>query len=223
MDWTIAGTVVAVILTLMVYSYLLGDNVLFKLAEHILVGVSVGFAAVTITFSVFVPAVRNVRDELNAGNTSAAVLYLIPVLAGLVLLLRPLRAARPLTNIVVAFVIGTVAALSLAGTLAGTLIPQVGATMLPLTHNSNGDNADVIGIIGNVVLVLCAVLTLWYFQFTLRKNRSETSVGNSVPQTVRLLGRWTLMTALGAVFASVFLTYLAALIDRLSFFLKLGS
>ena len=34
-----------VLLTLMVFSYILGDNVLFKLATHIFVGVAVGYAA----------------------------------------------------------------------------------------------------------------------------------------------------------------------------------
>ena len=41
-----AGTWVAVILTLFVFSYLLGDNALYRLAEHIFVGVAVGYAAV---------------------------------------------------------------------------------------------------------------------------------------------------------------------------------
>ena len=203
----------------MVYSYLIGDNPLFRLAEHILVGVSVGYATVTIVFSVLIPAVRNVRDEVTAGNTPLAVVYMIPILAGIILLFRPLRAARPFTNLVVALVIGVTAALALGGTIAGTLLPQIGATMLPI-----GQSGDAFAIVGNVVLVLCTVLTLWYFQFTLRKSKAKTaSTRSNLPQTARLAGRWTLMLALGAVFASVFITYLAALIDRVSFLLRLGS
>jgi hypothetical protein len=36
------GTIVAIVLTLFVFSYLLGDNILYRLAEHIFVGVAVG-------------------------------------------------------------------------------------------------------------------------------------------------------------------------------------
>lgn len=227
MDWTAVGTIVAVILSLMIFSYLIGDNVLFRLAEHILVGVSVGYATVTIIFNVFIPAVNNLKDassNMATGNNSLILaLYLIPLLAGVFFLFRPLRAARPLTNMIIALVIGTVSALSLGGALAGTLIPQAGATMLPLTQNNNGGgSADLFTIIGNVVLVVCTVTTLWYFQFTIRKNQGSGASGSRVAtigQRSRLLGRWTLMLALGAVFASVFLTYLAALIDRLSFLL----
>lgn len=225
MDWTVAGTVLAVVLTVMVYSYLIGDNVIFRLAEHILVGVSVGFATVTVIFNVLIPAYNNVEARAGQGSPLVTGLYVIPIIAGVVLLFRPFRASRPVTNLVVAFVVGTVAALALGGALAGTFIPQIAATMLPLTQGNNGGSADVFGIIGNVVLVIATVLTLWYFQFTMRKNQGSNATarrGPGLTQTTRLLGRWTLMLALGAVFASVFLTYLAALIDRLSFLLKLG-
>ena len=37
MDLNLVGTIVAVILTVMVFTYLLGDNPVFRLAEHYLV------------------------------------------------------------------------------------------------------------------------------------------------------------------------------------------
>jgi hypothetical protein len=45
--WTIVGF----ILTLMVFSYLFGDNPLFRLVTYLFVGVSAGFAAVMIDLS----------------------------------------------------------------------------------------------------------------------------------------------------------------------------
>ena len=136
------------------------------------------------------------------------------------MLLRPLRAARPITNLIMALVVGTVAALALAGAISGTLLPQVGATMLPL---NSGD------IVGRVVLILGTILALWYFQFTVfRVNPSdETSASTQevtatgISSRIRLVGRWAIMLAFGAVFASVFLTYFAALVDRLLFLINL--
>ena len=49
------GITVAAALTLMVYSYLLGDNVLYRIAEHIFVGVAVGYSAVVAFHSVLYP------------------------------------------------------------------------------------------------------------------------------------------------------------------------
>ena len=219
MDFNVVGTIIAVILTVMIFSYLLGDNPVFRLAEHILIGVSVGWAVVQIIFNLFVPAFDYILDTGQTGSLDWW-LYLVPMVLGVLLLLRPLRAARPLTNLVMALVVGTVAALALAGALSGTLLPQVGATMLPLT---SGD------IAGRVVLILGTILALWYFQFTVfRVNPSgeaaapaQEVTATGVSSRIRLAGRWAIMLALGAVFASVFLTYFAALVDRLLFLINL--
>ncbi len=216
MSWPILGTALALILTLMIYSYLIGDNVIFRLAEHILVGVSVGWATLQVVFNLIIPAVDRIREGGGAGQVVA---YTVPLLLGVIILFRPLRAARPITNLVMALVIGTVSALALAGAVAGTLLPQMGATMLPLTRGGLTD------IIGAVVLVAGTILALWYFQFTTRKSaqvQADSASAGAVSRTGRLLGRWTIMLAFGAVFASVFLTYFAALVDRIMFLLKIS-
>lgn len=224
MDFNAVGTIIAVILTVMVFSRLLGDNPVFRLAEHILIGVSVGWAALQIIFNLFVPAFAYILDTSRTGDLDWW-LYLVPMVLGLLMLMRPLRAARPVTNLIMALVVGTVAALALAGALSGTLLPQVGATMLPL---NSGD------IVGRVVLILGTILALWYFQFTVFRFPSpgdtaaseaavpaQEAVVTGIGGRVRLAGRWAIMLAFGAVFASVFLTYFAALVDRLLFLINL--
>jgi hypothetical protein len=212
--WVDLGLGLALVLTLMVYSYLIGDNMAFRLAEHILVGVSVGWATLQIIFNLIIPAIDRIQ-ETGAG-IGQIVVYTIPLLLGVIILFRPIRAARPATNLVMAVVIGTVSALALAGAVAGTLLPQIGATMLPLNQGGITD------IIGGIVLVIGTLTTLWYFQFTTRKvAQSQSDGANVLSRNVHLLGRWSIMLAFGAVFASVFLTYFAALVDRLLFLLKI--
>lgn len=214
MDWNFVGAIVALVLTVMVYSYLIGDNFIFRLAEHILVGVSVGFAFIQVLFGLIVPALNNIVQ--NATNVRLEFfIYLIPVVLGILLLARPVRAARPLTNLVMALVIGTVSALALAGALAGTLLPQLGASMSPL---NSGD------VVGKIVLLLGTLLALWYFQFTFFQRRPEVQPTGLVMlnERIRRLGRWSIMLAFGAIFASVFLTYFAALVDRLLFVITFG-
>ena len=212
------GTIVALVLTIMVYTYLIGDipvfRVIFQLAEHILVGVSVGWATVQVFNNLILPTVDRVR---NSGDfTETLLVFAIPVILGVTLFTRSLRASRPLTNLIMALVVGTVGAVSLVGALAGTLLPQIGAAITPL--NGGGAASDVIG---RIVLLLGTLLALWYFQFTVFKSKSDQPNGlqtlNVLNSRVRLLGRWSIMLAFGAVFAAVFLTYFAALLDRLFF------
>jgi hypothetical protein len=221
MDWASLGTGIAVVLTLMVYSYLVGDNVVFRVAEHLLVGVSIGWATLQILFGLLIPAVETVRREASSGSpTIGTVLtYVIPLVLGALLLGRFSRATRALTNLIIALVIGTVAALALAGAVLGTLIPQVGQTMINLRGGPGASGAD---IIGNIVLVAGALLSLAYFQFSIMQKTEETATAPSPVLVVRQLGRWSIMLAFGAVFGAVFLTYFAALVDRLVFLFSLG-
>ena len=100
------GLLIAAVLTLMVFSYILGDNVLFKLAGHIFVGVAVGYAIVIIWYQVLAPT-------LTAGN----LLVTAPAL-GLCLLLifkiLPDQGAlsNMLGSIALAFILGVGAALA---------------------------------------------------------------------------------------------------------------
>ena len=50
----IAGWV-SLVLTLLVFSYLLGDNFLYRIAMHVLVGVAAGYAAIVAVESVLIP------------------------------------------------------------------------------------------------------------------------------------------------------------------------
>ena len=57
----VIGPFIAALLTVMVFSYIFGDNVLFQLATHIFVGVAVGYAIIVIWYQVFIPT-------FNSGN-----------------------------------------------------------------------------------------------------------------------------------------------------------
>lgn len=199
----------------MVYTYLIGDNFIFRLAEHLLVGVSVGWAVLQVIFGLLLPTANSVVE--NASSFKAEFfIFLIPLILGVLLLTRPLRASKPLTNLVVCLVIGTVAALSLGGAVSGTLLPQIGASTIPL-NSGEGD------FFGRIVLLLGTLVSLWYFQFTVFKSSKVSKSGGlaMLNERVRLLGRWSIMLAFGAIFAAVFLTYFAALVDRLLFLLNI--
>ena len=113
------GLIIAFVLTLMIFSYIFGDNLLFKLATHIFVGVALGYALIIVWHEVFWP-----------GLTSGNLLSVLPALLLCFLLIfkvRPIqgKVGNVLGNIPLAFVLGVGAALAIGGALFGTLLPQV--------------------------------------------------------------------------------------------------
>ena len=60
MDVTLIGGIVASLLTVMVFSYLLGANPLWRIAQSLLVGVSVGYVSLVVLTQVVAPQVARV-------------------------------------------------------------------------------------------------------------------------------------------------------------------
>ena len=82
----LAGLIIGLILTLLIYSYIWGDNPLYRLAIHMLVGVSAAYAAVILVTQIFVPIYR----ELLTPSGSDLLTWIIPMGLGLLLLLKRL-------------------------------------------------------------------------------------------------------------------------------------
>jgi FtsH-binding integral membrane protein len=198
---------VAAILTLMVLSRIIGDNPLFRIAQYLFVGVSLGLAFVVAYQQVLRPAI----GALIAGQTGATTLYAVPLLLGLLLFPRITRRQEWswLANIPLALVFGVGAALAVGGAVAGTLAPQILDTA---NRPLSGGPAQIAGV---VVLALGTIVTLSAFYYTVPR---ESSTGRLVALTA-LVGHWLLMIAFGFFFASAMQTYLSALTERLSFLL----
>lgn len=211
MDPTFIGGIVAGLLTLMVFSYLLGANPLWRIAQSLLVGVSVGYVTLVVLTQVIAPQVaRIVRPE--AGMTASDQwLAAVPVALGLLLLMRlAFPGAWPASfglNLVV--VVG--ASLALGGALAGAIVPQSLDTIRKL------DFGNPYALVGNIVLVAGVICALAYFAFGARP-------GGERPAPIRavsLAGRWVLVVAFGAILGSLATTFYYALIERLDFLVTL--
>jgi len=200
------GVSVAAILTLMVYSYLLGDNFLYRLAEHLFVGVAVAYTVVVAFHSVLLP--RVLQPLLSAPQDN--VLLVIPLLLGLLLLTCAVPRWRWLASVPLAFLTGVGAALAVGGALTGILLPQMQATMLPLNPQLGLER-----FANNLVIVLGTVCSLVYFYFTARPG----SPGGRVVSGMGSIGRWILVATFGALFGNVVMGRVSLLIGRVQFLL----
>mgnify|MGYP001079593593 CR=1 FL=1 len=198
------GIWVAAVLTLMVYSFLIADNPLFRLAEHLLIGTALGYAVLVILKQFVLPTLSTAFSSSPEVNPLARTMTGLGILWGLLLWFWLSRPARWVASWPLAIVFGVGSALAIGGALMGTLVPQVGATLLPLRGSAVLDNAIT------VVIVLAG---LSYFFFTMRRDRP---LGRAVYGAARF-GRWSLMVALGAFLGTRVVALLNALIERLQF------
>jgi hypothetical protein len=209
------GPFIALVLTLMVFSYIFGDNVLFRLATHIFVGVAVGYAVLVIFYRVFAPAV-----------TSGNLISVLPALLLCLLLVFKVRPAQgnaldALGNITLAFVLGIGAALAIGGILFGTLLPQVSAMMdISLNPNDYPDTESEVGLVvwlNNIIIILGTLGTFFYFTFAVR---AHSLLGGFREGFVRFwagMGRLMIVFTLGALFANTVSSRVALLVSRLQF------
>jgi hypothetical protein len=211
-------TVVAVLLTLFVFSFLLGDNALYRLAEHLFVGVAVGYAVVIAFHSVLVPRLLLPLMEGLQGQVAEQVyLSLAGLLFGLLLLLKPVRSLSWWGNFSVALLLGVGAALAIGGALLGTLIPQVAATCdVPRYTASYGPE---LGLISGLLVVVGTIGAMLHMTFERGREGRLSILRNAVVQWWGGLGRWFILVAFAAILATTFLSRLSLLVGRVLFLL----
>ena len=83
MDAELIGGVVAALLTVMVFSYLLGANPLWKIAQSLLVGVSVGYVSLVVLTQVVAPQIARIIVPAQGTLESDRWLGAVPVALGL--------------------------------------------------------------------------------------------------------------------------------------------
>ena len=158
------GLAVGVVLTLMIFSYLLGDNPLYRLALHLFIGVVVGYS-----FGVVLREIVLLR--VLAQLVAREQIIVVPVVLGILLLVKGLPRHAYIGNFSVAYLVGVGTAVALAGALLGAIIPQVGAVGNALSRPS-----DLFSLGDGLTILLGTICTLMAFTFAVRARRGAGSV-----------------------------------------------
>jgi hypothetical protein len=215
------GPWLAFALTLMVFSYLLGDNPLFRIAEHLLVGLALGFAWVVALHSVILP---RFTYAIESGDLEVGAYTALGVVSGGLLLFKSVRTKSRIASIIssipLAYLFGVGAAVALGGAIFGTLIPQVEATMLSLNLADYAEQWALYDVIEAFLIVLGTVCTLLYFTFTARGQSRLTRLRGRVVQVGAGMGRWFLMFTFGALFGSLVMSRVSLLVERVTFLMN---
>lgn len=198
------------ILTLMVFSYLLGDNFLYRLAVYVFVGLAAGYVTMVTVDSVIMPWIRG---TLYSGDIGTQIVGGLPLLLGLLLLSKSSRRFSRLGNLALAFIIGVGTAVALVGAISGTLIPLVGSTA----------NSIRIDMVNGFIIVLGVICTLIYFQYQARRTPTGEIRRGLLVRTFGTIGEGFIVITLGALYGGAILTGITVFSERIAYILtRLG-
>ena len=194
----VTATWVAALVTIVVWSYLLGERRLFRLAQHLLAGLATGYLVLLAVREVLMPRLL----EPLARDPAANVL-LIPALAMVGAMAGARWLPRQVVALPVAVLVGATAAFALGGAVVGTLLPQLAASVL-----RPGPPVTVLnGVIG---LAITGLVVIGFLHGVPRSRITGTAAG---------AGRWLLIGAIGGWLGFLLVSRLALLVDRLGFLL----
>ena len=209
MDATVLGAWVATGLTLCIFTFLYKDNPLFKLAEHLYVGVSVGYTIVKAYDTVIVHLI--VKPIFEQGEYA----LFIPVAIGMLMLTRYVPKAAWLSRYAFAFIVGVGSGLAIPRTISSFILRQIEDTVRPLLSLAGGDGVTFsMNLLNpassiNVIIILIGVISvLFYFFFSIE----HSGPGKVVAKT----GVMFLMIAFGAAFGYTVMARMSLLIGRLT-------
>jgi hypothetical protein len=210
------GVVLGFALTLMVFSYVLGDNALFRTTIHLFIGVAAGYAAVVAWYSVVYP--RLITPLIN-GTQSERLFALFPLIfSGLLLFKISPRLSR-LGNPAIAYLVGAGVATIIGGAVMGTVFPLVMASinLLDIGATSQPGTSIAMQVAQAVFILVGTLTTLIYFHFGARQKLGTAPRRPEWLEILALVGQIFIAITLGVIFASVIVASLTALIDRVYF------
>jgi hypothetical protein len=212
----LAGGILGFLLTLFIFSYILGDNPLFRLATSLFIGVSAGFAGIVAINSVLLP---RLVAPLFSNSFPLIIRAVIPLILALLLMAKLSPRISSLGSIPMAYLVGVGAAAAIGGVVLGTLFPQVNSSMNLFDLQvaiDRGINVGFFLVNGGIILV-GTITSLAYFHFGARHRQNQAPVRQPWIEELSQIGQLFIAITLGVFFAAVYSAALAALVERLSF------
>lgn len=200
------GVWIAALLTLSIYSFLYKDNPLYKFAEHLFVGVSVGYGIVFSIYQGVIPYVWEPLKRGSAGQTSEF-MVVIPLILGLLFFARFIPKYSWLMRFPIAFMFGTGAGVVIPLALQADIFVQLSSTISPFAAIRN---ASLWSALGRTLLMFIGVIcTLIYFFFSVEHRGAVGKLSK--------IGIIFLMVGFGATFGNTIMGRVALFIERIDF------
>ena len=210
-NWeTFLWTTLGAFLTLATFSFLYKDNPLYKIAEHLVVGVSAGYFTVLLYYT----SLRgSLIDHIFVEDTwtlraSPQWWYIVPAILGILMWTRFSRKWTWVSRYPIAFYFGIATGTTIPLEMKNRVNEQINATIFRLGFDFTIDG--YFGVpkgIWDVVLVIGVISALIYFFFS----KEHKGVFGGVAR----IGIYTLMIGFGASFGYTVMARISLFIQRL--------
>jgi hypothetical protein len=216
MDFTtFAWTTLAAFLTLATFSFLYKDNPLYKIAEHLVVGVSVGYFAIIVWHNGLIRKLW--FERLSDGDwfylwlNSSKPWYLIPAILGILMWTRFTKKYAWLSRFPMALYIGIAAGAAVPVELSARVNKQLYAIMSQTDFGNFWGSTflDTMAGYSQLLVLVGTLCALIYFFFS----KAHTGVFGRLAT----FGIWVLMIGFGASFGFTVMARISLFIQRIQF------
>ena len=198
------------ILTIMIFSFIFGDNPLFRIATYFFIGVSSAYVLVLLVYQVVIP---KLLLPLFSGGLNQRLLQFIPLLLSTLLIFKLFRKTNQIGNISLAILVGGGAAIILTSAFTGTILPMMNMVTDPFSFSS----LSIQNFFSGIFLVLGVTSSLIYFQMSSLKENSSFQIPSKIKTITQYIGVIFIGISLGSVFAGVIISSAIALFERINF------
>lgn len=190
-------TLMSFVITLAVFSYLLGDNVLYRMAVYAFIGITAAFTAIALAENI-------VANYLS--NTGDTILLLVAFVMAILLTFKAVPVISGLGNLSLAFLIAVGTAVAVTGAVAGTLLPLIASIARP----QQGDTVN------SFIVLVGVICTLMYFQYSARRARDGSIERGPISRVAAGVGEVFIAGMLGATYGAIIVSTLSVLTGHLS-------
>ena len=205
--WDLIGIWVATLLTFGIASFLYKDNPVYKVAEHIYLGVALGYGLTLYFWDSIKP--NAIEKVFPPPGGVAEPLVWIPIVLGIFILLRVVPSLAWLSRTSFAVYIGGTMGILVPNVMSNLLMPQLVSTMRPLYDTSQPLAGQWGALIGQAVILIAVFATMIYFFFSLEHRGAIGKLSR--------LGVMFIMISFGAGFGYTVMARMSLLIGRFQF------
>ncbi|MGR3219990.1 MAG: hypothetical protein ACUZ8H_09265 [Candidatus Anammoxibacter sp.] len=205
------GIIVAAGLTLAMYSFLYKDTPVFKIAENLYVGVSLGYTIMITWYNFLKP---DLFDPLiipifsSSADAKPKYSLIVPLILGALILTRLSKSFSWLSRWSFAYIVGLGAGIGIPRIISSFIIKQVEPSLKPLFVSGE----PILSTINTLLILLGVISVLFYFFFSVEHTGTRARISQ--------IGVWFLMVSFGASFGYTVMGRMSLLIGRMQFLLK---
>jgi len=203
------GIWLSAFLTLCIFSFLYKDNPFYKFAEHLFVGVSVGYGVVLSIRQGIIPFAYEPLRKGFTGQDTYQLFTIIPIIIGLLFFTRLIPKYSWMIRYPIAILIGIGSGVTVPRAMEASIFEQINGTLRPFGQFNSLNGWEIFSAILMFVGVVC---TLTYFFFSVEH---KGTIGG-----ISKIGIIFLMIGFGSAFGNTVMGRVSLLIERIDFLLS---